>query len=75
MDCKNPEAEITSGQTFGLFKIVKRDYRNKIAERDINRGQFASLMNEVYGVAKASGWDINASRAETERLLDTFPLR
>lgn len=75
MDCKNPEAEITSRQTFGLFKITRKDYRDDIASRKINRGEFANIMGDVYKAAEAAKWDREVACSVTEKLLANFPVR
>ena len=74
-ECKNPDAEPTSSQTFGLFKLTRKDCREEVTRREINRQQFSELMGKVYKVAKDSGWDNKAANAEAEKLFSEFPLR
>lgn len=71
----NPEGEISEKQTWGFFKVTKKDYRTDIFSREINRGQFSDLMNTVRTFAINHNWDRAATQAEAERLLATFPAR
>ena len=73
--CKNPTAEPTPRQTFGLFKLTRKDYRTDIASRDINREQFGEMMDEVYTASKNSGWDRAVAQSTAERLLANFPAK
>lgn len=52
---KNPDAPFTPRQSFGIFKLIRRDVRELFEQKNITRQQASDLMQTAYSSRSQGG--------------------